>query len=455
VPAVTDAPKHQSLLAALRKFGADAVSFLALESRMQFLQPHGSSPGSVVAYMDTGRAWVAVGLPLAENAQVGEVARAFVREAKKKGRRACFFACEDGEVPGFARLLLGEQPVWTPGTWRARLAQHRRLREQIRRAAAKGVAIRRVRAGELAPGTALRAQVESLARDWLASRRMAPMGFLVALEPFHLPEEHRYFIAERQGKLVEFLSAVPIYLRGGWLVEDVVRSGGAPNGTTEALLDGLMQDVGETDSVTLGLAPLSGPISSWLRVVRFVSRPLFDFAGLHAFRQRLRPAYWQRVWLVYPASESPVVHVLESLRAFAGDSLAAFAVRSIIRGPSGPPWALALPLVPWTLVLAALAMSGQAGIVGFSAHALAAWAVFDALLAVQLFWSALRPKRSRMALAAAAASFDAGLSVPHLFVTGLGRSVAAATLRSLAALAPCGGAAVLAWLALQRPQRFN
>jgi phosphatidylglycerol lysyltransferase len=216
-----------------------------------------------------------------------------------------------------------------------------------------------------------------------------------------------------------------------------------------------MREVGSTDSVTLGLAPLSGPIGVSLRVVRFLARPLFDFAGLHAFRQRLRPSHWQKVWLLYPASESPAVHLLESLRAFAGDSLAAFALRSIVRKPSGPPWALAMPLVPWTLVLVALAVSGQAGLVGFSAHALAAWAAFDALLAVQLFWSALRPKRSRLAVAAAAASVDAGLSVPHLVVTGLGRTVAAVTLRSLAAAAPCCGAAVLAWLALQRPQRFD
>jgi lysylphosphatidylglycerol synthetase-like protein (DUF2156 family) len=439
------------LLPALRRFGADAVSFLAFESGMQHWpsDPADGSPRRLVAYVDTGRAWIAAGSPLAEPSRVPEVARAFIEDARRHGRRACFFASEADAMPGFARLLLGEQPLWTPGTWEAGVATRPRLREQIRRAAAKGVAIRRVHASDLAPATALRAQVESLAREWLASRRMAPMGFLVALEPFHLPEEHRYFVAERGGQLVEFLSAVPVYARGGWLVEDVLRSAKPPNGTTEALFDALMRDVDEGATVTLGLAPLSGPVALWLRVARFVSRPLFDFAGLRAFRQRLRPARWQSVWLLYPEAEGPTRHVVDSLRAFAGGSLCAFGVRSIVRQPSGPPWALAIPLVPWTVWLVALALTGHASLVGFSSRALIAWAAFDALLTILLFLSALRPKRSRLALAAAAASLDAGFSVPHLVITGLGRSVAAAAMRSLAAAAPCLGAMVLGWLALR------
>ncbi len=445
-------PEPPDLVASLQKFGADSVSFLALESHMRHWS---EAPDAAVAYVDTGRAWIAAGSPLAEPTRRAEVARAFVREAARARRRACFFACEGAELPGFARLLLGEQPVWAPGAWRAGLAKHRSLREQIRRAVAKGVTVRRVDASELAPGAALRARVEALAEDWLASRRMAPMGFLVALEPFHRPEEHRYFVAERDGRLVAFLSAVPIYPRAGWLVEDVVRVPRAPNGTTEALLDAMMQAVGETDAVTLGLAPLSGPIGPALRAIRFVSRPMFDFAGLRAFRQRLRPSHWEKVWLAYPEADPPLIHVLDSLRAFAGGSIAGFAIRSVLRPPSGPPWALALPLVPWTLLLAGLAVSGRASLVGYSAGALGAWVAFDALLAAELFWSALRPSRGRLAIGAAAASLDAGLSVPHLIFTGLGRTAAAFAMRGLAVLAPCFGAAVLGWLALRTGRRLG
>jgi hypothetical protein len=427
------------------------MSFLALESEMRCWESPGpgATPGSMVAYVDTGRAWVAAGSPLAAPSRLAETAHAFVQEAKKRRRRACFFACEARALPGFSRLLLGEQPVWTPASWRVNVATHRRLREQIRRAAAKGVVVRRVAPSDLAAGTPLRVRVDSLARAWLATRRMAPMGFLVAMEPFHAPEEHLYFVAEREGELVQFMSAVPVYARPGWLLEDVARSPGAPNGTTEALLDRLMREVGEDETVTLGLAPLSGPVSRWLRVARFVSRPMFDFAALRSFRQRLRPLRWEGVWLFYSEGDHPAVHLLDCLRAFARGSLVSFGIRTIARRPSGPPWALALPLAPWTLLLAALTTTGHARVIGFSTPALAGWAGFDAILSVLLFWTALRPKRSRLALAAAAAWVDAAASVPHLAVTGLGEGVASHGLRLLAAIAPCLAAGILGWLALR------
>jgi len=449
--------ERQRVVVALRRFGTDAVSFMALESGIRHWfrhDPGNGPPHSIVPYVDTGRSWIGVGSPLVATPRVAKVAYAFVRDARQKRRQACFFASEAVAVPGFSRLLLGEQPVWPPATWTANVARHRRLREQIRRAASKGVSVRRVHAHEIVVGTRLRARIDALACDWLASRRMAPMGFLVALEPFHLPEEHRYFIAEVEGRVVAFASAVPVYARRGWLVEDVVRSARAPNGTSEALLDVLMRDVGESDTVTLGLAPLSGPVASWLRLVGFLTRPMFDFAGLRAFRQRLRPVAWEKVWLLYPETESPLAHVLESLRAFAGGSLLRFALRSIARSPAGPCWALALPLVPWTILLAALVTTGHASVVGFSAAALAGCAAFDAILAIHLFRSALRPKLSRLALAAAAAAVDAGLSVPHLLATGLGTTVVTWTLRGLAAFAPCFGAVVLGALVLRASGRF-
>jgi phosphatidylglycerol lysyltransferase len=281
------------------------------------------------------------------------------------------------------------------------------------------------------------------------------MGFLVAVEPFHFPTEHRYFLAERAGEVVAFLSAVPVYARDGWLVEDVFRGPLAPNGTTEALIDAAMRDVAGSRFVTLGLSPLSGPVPRWLRAVRTATSPLFDFDGLRAFRQRLRPARWESVWLLYPRGARVVPSVVESLRAFAGGSLLGFALRSVARGPSGPPWALALPLVPWTLLLAGLVLTGHSDLVGFSPVALATWVAFDALLTALLLRTAQRPRPGRLALSASAAIVDAGISVPHVVIGGVGTAAAPIVLRSLAAFAPCIGALVLSWVAIHAVGRSS
>ena len=128
------------LLTLVRRFGADAMSFLAFESTMK--QWSGASSGSdtdaIVSFADTGTAWIAAGRPLAEASRIPGVAMAFVQSAREKGRRACFFATESPEVEGFSRLLLGEQPVWDPATWPETVVTHRRLREQIRRPKGQG-----------------------------------------------------------------------------------------------------------------------------------------------------------------------------------------------------------------------------------------------------------------------------------------------------------------------------
>src|SRR5690606_14459311 len=134
-------------------------------------------------YVDTGRAWVAAGAPVAPADQVCDVARAFVQGAAERGRRACFFGVEDGfGSAGFDDLRLGEQPEWCPRDYADRRLR-RSLREQHRRARAKGVIVRAAADGELAPGSDLRARLDRLARRWLATRRMAVLDFVVSVDP--------------------------------------------------------------------------------------------------------------------------------------------------------------------------------------------------------------------------------------------------------------------------------
>lgn len=433
--------------------GRDALSFLAVESGMQhwFDAPPPEGTGACVAYVDTSRAWVAACSPLVDaepdtcSRELPRAAARFVDAARAGGRRACFFASEGPAHGGLSRLLIGEQPIFRPREWVHDLARHRRLREQLRRARAKGVRVRRVPSTELAEGAALRVAIERLSDDWLRARHIEPMGFLVALEPFRAPFEHRYFVAELGGRAVGFLSAVPIGRRNAWLVEDVVRGTGAPNGTTETLIVALMREVEGSEYVTLGLTPLSGALAWPLCVVRWVSRPLFDFQGLRAFRDRLHPQEWQPVWLGYPPGASPLVAVIDSLRAFARGSLFGFALRSLVRHPSGLPWALALPLPLWTAALAWMVAIHRASWLGFPRSELALWTAFDVLLLLVLVRVAMRPRRSRMLLATSLAAVDAVLSLGHLAWVGLGSTALQASLRAIATIAPAVGALLLAW----------
>lgn len=427
-------------LHAVLRHGQDAVAFQSLESGQRWWW---DGEHAAVAYVPAGSSWIAVGTPLAASDRRDEAVRRFIGAARAAGKRAVFFGVEGLECfRGCRTLPLGLQSRLHAADWDATLQRSRKLREQLRRARAKGVAVRVASPEEVSTG-GLRGDVERLRDAWLASRAVEPMAFLVAVEPFHFPHEHVYVVAEREGTPLQFLSAVPIQGGRGWLMEDMLRGAGAPNGTTELVIDAFLRHLGPGPAwVTPGLTPLTGSLPWWLRAARLLTLPLYDFEGLRRFRSRLHPASWRPVWLAW--DRGPAVSVmLDVLRAFAGGRLLPFAWRSLVRHPNGPPWAVAVSLLCWTVLLAVLAAAGGSGLVGFSTMALAAWTLFDAAFASLLFRVARRPRRRGLALAAGVCAFDAAISLRHVWAVGPGPTVAHAALRAIASAGPVLGTAAL------------
>jgi phosphatidylglycerol lysyltransferase len=348
-------------LALVLRYGRTSTAFQALGRGLShwFDAADGADTG-MVAFFDTGGAWVAAGEPVAPAEQAIAVAERFVDAARAAGRRASFFATEGilAASPRLARTLIGEQPVWDPRGWTKILAAHRSLREQLRRARAKKVTVRTVDESILSGEPLLRASMERIVARWLATRPMARMSFLVDVDPLGALAWRRLYVAERGGDAgggpVALLSLAPVAERNGWLLEHLLRDPSAPNGTLELLVDAAMRDMAARGEswATLGLAPLSGPVSGPLRLARTLSRPLFNFRGLSAFKRKLRPDAWAPIYLAYPRGSWAAVAMLDGLRAFAGRSLLAFAAVTIARGPRPLLRALALLLVPWTIALA-------------------------------------------------------------------------------------------------------
>jgi len=342
------------VLAALERFGWNATSFQTLGSEFSYWF---AADGSPVAYVDTGRAWVAAGAPIAPEALLGDVAREFAQAAKRAGRRVVFFATEHraAGLPGFTSLLIGEQPLWDPREFDEVVSATPSLREQLRRARAKGVSVTLADPREVAEhGAPLRRALEKLVDAWLATRPMPPMGFLVRVEPFTFAAERRLFVARRGEELVGFAAVVPVYARNGWFIEDLIRSSSAPNGTVEALVAAAMSDASAqgSDYVTLGLAPLAGGVTDTLRFFARLGSPLYDFSGIKAFKAKFRPREWVPIYLTYPSDERAETAVLDALSAFSRRGLLRYGVEALLRGPAIVVRVLALLLVPWTLVMA-------------------------------------------------------------------------------------------------------
>jgi phosphatidylglycerol lysyltransferase len=347
------------------RHGSSANAFQTLQAGYRYFW-YGSN--ACVAYTDTGGAWVAAGAPIARREERAAVISAFFGAARAAGRRACFFASDeplcgaDGEA--LPSLGIGEQPVWDPRGWSASLRGHRSLREQLRRARAKGVSIRELGASDA--GQHLRAQITRLCERWLASRRLAPMAFLVQLEPFGGGPEPRLFVAEQSGRVIGFARLIPVPARSGWFLENLVRDPGAPNGTSELLVHAVMAwaSAAECGWLTLGLAPLAGTVPPLLARVRDSTRWLYDFAGLRAYKAKFRPDFWQTAYLCHPKTQSGLRTVIDTLAAFAQGGFLRFAWRTLLRGRTWQPLrAFALQLTPWSLlgpIWAAIATAGYA-----------------------------------------------------------------------------------------------
>ncbi|MCX5748198.1 MAG: phosphatidylglycerol lysyltransferase domain-containing protein, partial [Proteobacteria bacterium] len=182
----------------LERHGWNATSFQILEPGFRYWF---DGDDACIGYVDTGRAWVAAGAPIGPPERLAELCARFVAAATAAKRRVCCFATEARfrDATGWDELRIGDQPVWTPAAWDGVVRDGKSLREQLRRARAKGVAVRRVEADELAPTHPTRVRVDALITRWLASRPIAPMGFLVQVDPFTFPERRHYFVAERAG----------------------------------------------------------------------------------------------------------------------------------------------------------------------------------------------------------------------------------------------------------------
>jgi phosphatidylglycerol lysyltransferase len=375
-------PERARVLQLLQAHGWNATSFQILEPGFRYWF---NGEDACVGYVDVGKGWVVAGAPIAAHARLAEVTRSFLAAARAAGKRVTCFATESRfhEAVGWHDLRIGDQPVWDPEDWSATLERSRSLREQLRRARAKGVTVRALAPDELAPGHPMRAQTDALIERWLATRPMAPMGFLVQVHTHTFPEERRCFVAELQGRVIGFLGVIPIYARGGWFFEDFLSDPAAPNGTVESLVDAGMRaaDASGIRYVTLGLVPLMGDVSARLRAFRRWGALLYDFGGLRAFKAKFKPRSWDPIFLSYPMRVTAWQAILDTLTAFSRGGLLGFGIRTLLRGPAIAMRVLAVLLVPWTILLC-LPVSRP----WFPSEAIRwGWVTFDVVVVVALY----------------------------------------------------------------------
>jgi phosphatidylglycerol lysyltransferase len=203
------------------------------------------------------------------------------------------------------------------------------MRAQLNRAKNKGVTV-----SEFSPAEAQAdRRLDDCLHQWLATKGLPPLHFLVEPETLNRLENRRIFVAERNSDVIGFVTVSPVAERQGWLFEQFPHRPGAPNGTVELMIDAAMRVIALDGCryATLGLAPLSrralvepfhNPL--WLDVVlawlRKHGQRFYNFDGLDAFKAKLRPERWEPVFAVSNESQVSFRTLYAIASAFSGNA---------------------------------------------------------------------------------------------------------------------------------------
>jgi phosphatidylglycerol lysyltransferase len=301
---------------------------------------------AVVGYVTRWGVRIVAGAPVCPAARLADVAAEFESDAANRGERVCYF-CAEARLEAIYRgnadysmVLLGSQPVWNPKQWTEIVGAKKSLRAQLNRARNKGVAVEEWPAAKAQNNVELHRCLE----QWLATRGLPPLHFLVEPETLARLADRRTFIARRADAVVGFLIASPVPERRGWLVEQNVRGHGAPNGTTELLLDAAVRTLAAegAEYLTLGLAPLSDKAGApakqnpfWLRTllgwVRAHGRRFYNFGGLEEFKTKFQPERWEPVYAIANERTFSPVTLYAVAAAFSDGSPVMLLLRALVR----------------------------------------------------------------------------------------------------------------------------
>jgi phosphatidylglycerol lysyltransferase len=310
---VTDDDRAAARQLVLRH-GWNAVAYQILNPGMRLWF---SRAGDAVAgYATYAQVRVVAGAPVCAPERLDAVATELEAEAAQRGERVLYFGAGERLEQVYAGrrdhclVPLGAQPVWQPSGWPTIVRGKASLRAQLNRARNKGVRVDEWPAARARNSPTLRAVLA----EWLRTRGLPPLGFLVTPDLLDDLDDRRVFVAARGADVVAFLIGTPVPARNGWLVEEWPRTRAAPNGTTHSLVDAAMRAFADEGAqyVTLGLAPLAeraggdlGSQPAWLRAtlhwVRAHGRRFYNFRGLEAFKASLQPMRWEPVYAIAPA----------------------------------------------------------------------------------------------------------------------------------------------------------
>ena len=214
----------------LRRYGWNATAYQIVNPGMAHWWD--AAGDAAIGYVRAAGIRVVAGAPVCAEDRLDAVLTAWEADALRAGEGVCYFGAAGrlheklADSPLHSCVVLGAQPVWEPSRWSETVRSRASLRAQLARARNKGVTVSEWPVERATNDPALK----RLLGEWLATRGLPPLQFLVEPQTLGCLTDKRLFVAERGGAPVGFVTCAPIPARSGWLTEQFVRGSAAPNG---------------------------------------------------------------------------------------------------------------------------------------------------------------------------------------------------------------------------------
>jgi phosphatidylglycerol lysyltransferase len=293
------------------QFGWNATAYQILNPGITLW--FSSRGDAVVGYVCKHGVRVVAGAPICAEERLPAVVQEWEADVLAARQTTCYFGAA-GRIkellqpsPEYSTVALGAQPVWNPARWNGIIENNASLRAQLSRAKNKGLRVQL-----WSPQRALQnCELQRVLCEWLGTRGLPTLHFLVEPNTLSFMEDRRVFVAEKNGRALAFLTLCPIPTRCGWLTEQFPRGDDAPNGTIELLMDAAIRQVQSEGAqyVTMGLVPLSehGRLPgdenpAWLKILlawtRAHGRRFYNFGGLEKFKAKFEPDAWEAIYAI-------------------------------------------------------------------------------------------------------------------------------------------------------------
>ena len=294
----------ERLIEMVNRYGYEHQSFVLLYDATEVWWSE--EPEAAVVYRRVGRVAIVGAAPLTARENLEVITRRFLAFCQEQNLDCLMLpigaeAANIMRICGMGLLGVGESGYFKLPEWKPAGDRGKKVRAGVNQARRAGITVERYTPGRAKHHECTRNEVEKLCQQWIDTREVDALGWLLELDPFKLSEHKRYFLARAaNGQLEGVLACSPIPARRGWYLEDLIRQTNAGRGVSELLVVEVLHHLASegAELATLGTSPLAnielqGEFKILARLLKLIYCYLdafYHFKALHRFKAKFMPS---------------------------------------------------------------------------------------------------------------------------------------------------------------------